>query len=534
MLEIVLTREDANTEYALLAEWLVADETEVERGQPVCVVETTKATVEIEAPGSGTIVQLYGDGVEVELGRTIAYVAETADELGAARAGATGPASPEPRPAVGSGGKVTKKAAALADLHGVDLSQIDKRGFVTEKDVEALLAERAAAEPPADRPLLAGLSTEGVTLPEGFSLEESVGLLDVGFLDELRADPDRFRALSSAEKCAAYRDAGAVVGEGVVLGDRVLLDAPRIVLGDRVSIEEGGTVRCGEVFTVGAVTRFGPGLEVACRRAFFGAGIHAGRSVRFGGGGHRDPWAVLAVGDLAFLGDEIFVNVCRPVLVGREVFLTMRAMIVTHNIGHSVLEGFENRFAPVVLEDRSQIGLGTVVYAGCRVGAEAIVASGSYVVGDVPSGAFAIGVPAKVTGSSGHALSRGRQIELGRRMVDELHELLVLRGHDVSPVTDGDRDAHGFELTHDDRVARILFSPAVTSAPELAGADEVVCLTLDSRVEDLPPNVAVLDLLARRLDDGGGGRVLDSVREFCRKRGIRLEPGPWRYPGGLV
>ena len=81
MLEIVLTREDANTEYALLAEWLVEDRAEVTAGQAVCVVETTKATVEVEAPGAGTIVQLYGEDVEVELGKTIAYVAESADEL---------------------------------------------------------------------------------------------------------------------------------------------------------------------------------------------------------------------------------------------------------------------------------------------------------------------------------------------------------------------------------------------------------------------------------------------------------------------
>ncbi len=64
----------------------------------------------------------------------------------------------------------------------------------------------------------------------------------------------------------------------------------------------------------------------------------------------------------------------------------MRSMIVTHNIGHSVLEGFENRFAPVVLEDRSQVGLGAVLYAGARIGAEAIVASNSYVVGEIPAG----------------------------------------------------------------------------------------------------------------------------------------------------
>jgi hypothetical protein len=43
----------------------------------------------------------------------------------------------------------------------------------------------------------------------------------------------------------------------------------------------------------------------------------------------------------------------------------------------------------------------------------------------------------------------------------------------------------------------------------------------------------VLDLVERRVH-GEGGVVLASVREFCRKRGIRLEPGPWRYRGGLI
>jgi carbonic anhydrase/acetyltransferase-like protein (isoleucine patch superfamily) len=240
--------------------------------------------------------------------------------------------------------------------------------------------------------------------------------------------------------------------------------------------------------------------------------------VRFGGGGHRDPWALLAVGDLAFVGDEAFVNVCRPVLIGREAFVTMRSMIVTHNIGHSVLEGFENRFAPVVVEDRAQVGLGAVVYAGCRIGAEAIVASNSYVTGDIPAGAFAIGVPAKVTGKASHAVSRSRQLELGRRIVDDLRELLRLRGHDVSQTDDG------FEVAG----VNVLFSPSYTG-----GVDgDAVVLTLESRVDDPEDGVAVLDLLARQIH-GGGGPVLDEVREHCRKRGIRFEPGPWRYGGGL-
>ena len=514
MLEIVLTREDANTEYALLAEWLVEDRAEVTAGQPVCVVETTKATVEVESPGDGTIVQLYGEEVEVELGKTIAYVAESADELAAIDAKAE--ERPAPKPAAGDR-KATRKAEELAELHGIDLAEIDKRGFITEKDVEAVLAARKAAATPAAGPVLAGVSAEGVTLPATFELDEADGRIDPAFLESL--DHEAFRALAPADKVVALRDAGARIGDGVDLGEGSLVAAARVVLEDGVRLGPRATVLCEEDVAIGELTQFGADLELRCRRAFLGAGIWGGRSVRIGGGGHRDPWATLTIGDLAFVGDEAFVNVCRPVLIGREVFLTMRSLIVTHNIGHSVLEGFENRFAPVVLEDRSQVGLGAVLYAGARVGSEAIVASNSYVVGDIPAGAFAIGVPAKATGSSSHKLSDSRRTELARRFVDDLHELLALRGHAVTAIVDD-----GFEV-EGTRVAFIESYRGGGDAP-------AVILALDVR-GDVPGGVAVIDLLGRRLH-GSGGVVLDSVREFCRKRGIRLEPGPWSYPGGLI
>jgi acetyltransferase-like isoleucine patch superfamily enzyme len=519
MLEIVLTREDANTEYALLAEWLVEDRAEVAQGQPVCVVETTKATVEIEAPGAGTIVQLFAESVEVELGKVIAYVAESADELASLDAGET--AKAVPKPAEGDR-RATRKAAELAALHDVDLSAIEKRGFITVKDVEEVIAGRKAQESPEPEPVLAGLSVEGISLPATFDPAGTGGALEPAFLESLRADPDAFRALSPEDKARTLRANGARIGEGVDLGEGSLVVAPRVVIEDGVRLGPRATVVCEEVVAIGELTHFAGDLELRCRRAFLGAGIWGGRSVRFGGGGHRDPWATLVVGDLAFVGDEAFVNVCRPVLVGREVFLTMRSMIVTHNIGHSVLEGFENRFAPVVLEDRSQVGLGAVLYAGARIGAEAIVASSSYVVGDVPSGSFAIGVPAKVTGSSSHSLSASRRGELARRMIDDLHELLSLRGHAVSAIEEADTRSFVVEGT------RVAFTQSFTGGIEAPA----VVLALELRA-DPPEGVAVLDLLGRRAH-GEGGVVLDSVREFCRKRGIRFEPGPWRYTGGLV
>ena len=516
MLEIVLTREDANTEYALLAEWLVEDRAEVTAGQPVCVVETTKATVEVESPGAGTIVQLYGEDVEVELGKTIAYVAESADELAALDE--KGEAKAAPKPAAGDR-KATRKALELAELHGIDLLAVEKRGFITEKDVEELIAAQMASGAPAAGPALAGVSTDGVSLPLTFDPDGTSGALEPSYYELLLREESEFRALSSAEKVRRLRDYGAVVGDDVDLGEGSYIVAPRVVISDAVRLGPRATIVCEEAFTVGSLTQFGADLELRCRRAYLGSGIWGGRSVRFGGGGHRDPWATLAIGDLAFVGDEAFVNVCRPVLIGREVFLTMRSLIVTHNIGHSTLEGFENRFAPVVLEDRSQVGLGAVLYAGARIGSEAIVASNSYVVGEIPAGAFAIGVPAKATGSSSHKLSDARRLELARRFVHDLHELLALRGHEVSAI-----ENDGFEVEG----TRVAFTQSYRGGVDAPA----VVLTLDVR-EEPPAGVAVLDLLGRRVN-GDGGVVLDSVREFCRKRGIRFEPGPWSYPGGLI
>ena len=142
-------------------------------------------------------------------------------------------------------------------------------------------------------------------------------------------------------------------------------------------------------------------------------------------------------------------------------------------------------------------------------------------VGEIPAGSFAIGVPAKATGSSSHKLSDARRLELAGRMIDDLHELLALRGHAVSAI---DGDPRGFEIDG----TRVCFAPSYRGGVEAPA----VVLALDVH-GDVPEGVAVLELLARRVH-GSGGVVLDSVREFCRKRGIKLEPGPWKYPGGLV
>ncbi len=523
-LEIVLSREDANSESALLVEWLAAEGDHVRKGQTVCVIETSKSAIEIEAPGEGELHQLADEGEEVALGGPIAVIAADAAELAELQAART--SAPPKQPPSGPS-NVTRKAAELAAEHGIDPTTIAKTGFVTVEDVEALIAERAREADSAGPGPLAGISLEGVTLPAVLALDEALGVVDEAFLAELRADPTRFRALPSDEKCAAYRTAGAAIGERVVLGDRTLIDAPRIVLEDEVEIGHDGLIRCDETVCIGAVSLIREGFELAGRRAFIGHGAYVGRHARIGGGGAHDPQALLVLGDLAFVGEESFINIGRPVVAGREVFITMRSVLVTHNIGHSVLEGFENRFAPIVLEDRAQIGIGAVVYAGCRIGREAIVGSNSYVVSDIPPGKLALGVPARAVGESHRELSPERRRDAAERIVADLLDLLELRGYDVSGT------AGGFTITVDGRTSQVLYTERLADGFEPSAVDgETVVLTLALAGEP-PAGAAVLDLVEKRVH-GTGGAVLESVREFCRKRGIRFEPAPWRYRGGLV
>ena len=88
------------------------------RGQPVCVVETTKATVEIESPGAGTIVQLYPEERRGGARQDDRVRGRDSGRARIDRCRGEGEACAE----AGAGDrKATRKAAELAELHGIDL-----------------------------------------------------------------------------------------------------------------------------------------------------------------------------------------------------------------------------------------------------------------------------------------------------------------------------------------------------------------------------------------------------------------------------
>ncbi len=125
--------------------WLKPEGASVSKGEPIMEIETDKVTVEIEAPATGTLVNVTArEGDVIPVGQTIAWVL------------APGESAPSTAPAVQSGRTISKSievtaspvARKIAEEHGVDLALVKPGGGRIEKaDVLAYLTLTPSPSP---------------------------------------------------------------------------------------------------------------------------------------------------------------------------------------------------------------------------------------------------------------------------------------------------------------------------------------------------------------------------------------------------
>ncbi len=140
-----------------VVEWLLKEGDPVTKGALLVVVESDKATHELEAPHGGILRKILVEaGAEVDVETPLAIIAE-ADEPGTALDGMTpsqdlpvGSAVPAASPAVGGRRPVSPAAKRLAKELGIDVSQVPgtgEDGLVTEKDLRAFAGRHIAPAP---------------------------------------------------------------------------------------------------------------------------------------------------------------------------------------------------------------------------------------------------------------------------------------------------------------------------------------------------------------------------------------------------
>lgn len=167
---IIMPRQGQSVESCILVQWLVKPGDSVSEGQPVANIETDKATFEVPAPASGTVLELFfSEGADIPVLTNIGAIGSPGEDVAALRpGGATAPpaasASPTPEPeptaqvAPSSGSPsatpslqqgtpvgVSPRARKAAEKAGIDptsLAGSGPNGRVIERDIVAAAAGR--------------------------------------------------------------------------------------------------------------------------------------------------------------------------------------------------------------------------------------------------------------------------------------------------------------------------------------------------------------------------------------------------------
>jgi len=179
--EVIMPKVDMVMDTGTFVEWLKQEGDRVEKGEPLFVIMTNKASIEIEAPAEGVLAGVRAEPDDViPVSEVIAYILAPGEALPAApMAKPTAAPAPEPAPvpmsevvaAEGSlptPGKVraTPVARRLAAELGVDLGQVSgrgPRGRIHKEDVLAFA--RAQPQTAGEQVLPAAAPAPRIPLP---------------------------------------------------------------------------------------------------------------------------------------------------------------------------------------------------------------------------------------------------------------------------------------------------------------------------------------------------------------------------------
>jgi pyruvate dehydrogenase E2 component (dihydrolipoamide acetyltransferase) len=199
---VIMPKFEMAQETGTVARWLKNEGDTVAKGEPLLEVETDKVIMEVEAPATGTLVNVSAPaGVEVPIGQPIAFIARSGEQVPAPAApvaatalpaapgcapAAAAPAAPKVAPSVvtNANHRATPLAERVASEHGLELGSITgtgPQGRITREDVEQALAALAVANAttPSPEPRWPDGKVRAVPAARRLARELSVDLLAV-------------------------------------------------------------------------------------------------------------------------------------------------------------------------------------------------------------------------------------------------------------------------------------------------------------------------------------------------------------------
>jgi sugar O-acyltransferase (sialic acid O-acetyltransferase NeuD family) len=354
VIAITIPTTDVNSESAVVVRWYVEDRSQVAPEETLVEIETSKAILDVSAPGDGILLRLREEGEQLKIDEPLGYLFATAEELERhQQERAAAAAEPEER-----AGRITAPARRRAEELGVDIDDLTREteGLVTSKMVDAFAASAGGAA--------------GAELPAPLSADPRVrrlviigaGLGATQVLDILLHD----KAQQAVALVDDSRDRWGDVVDGVPV--------------------VGGFAHAAELFTAGAfdaavisISTSVPArtrLRELCRDA----GIPLANAI--------DPTARICR-DVRMGAGNVICAHCHlgvATVLGDNNFISAYNSFDHHNqLGSDISTGPGCMTSGLVeLEDRCRLGTGIFVEPHVTIGAGSLVASGAVIVGSIP------------------------------------------------------------------------------------------------------------------------------------------------------
>jgi acetyltransferase-like isoleucine patch superfamily enzyme len=334
---VLIPRLNSNEDELLLASLLVENGDEVDVGQELAILESTKAVESIIAEDAGKITSIsFSEGSMVSVGSVLMSIGEETkvDEI--------------------------IKKPKLTDItkHKTAGERLRNRGKIKQK---SQIDEKRAVKIIPSQELDWVIEAQEM-LPKYAKNKKSWGAGD--FPESSIAD----NVILSARSL--------FIEKGVIIESGVVLDV------------EDAIIRSGS--RIGANTTIQTNSFILSEGAVIGAEVN----VDLAGGAFPD--SCLFVGPLCLVGGRVMINTCREVLLERESAISPSANLFTHSFWQSILEGYTVKFKPIRLQEKAWIGSGCQILPGVTIGKGAILMSNSTAVEDISPESMAAGVPATV------------------------------------------------------------------------------------------------------------------------------------------
>ncbi|NWG72346.1 MAG: hypothetical protein HXY23_12155 [Parvularculaceae bacterium] len=199
--------------------------------------------------------------------------------------------------------------------------------------------------------------------------------------------------LPSWLKKALYRAKGYRIGRNVKLEFGSVIVGRSVEIGDKTKIGLLTVVR-GRNIKIGPRVKIGMMTAIDCPVIAIGEGTRINNQVVIGG--MTTPDSAFKIGRNCILMEWSFVNTTLPVTIGDDVGIGGHCLFFTHGMWPNTFEGFPAKYAPITIGDQAWLAWRVSVLPGVTIGPRTIISSDACVVKDIPAGALAAGVPAKL------------------------------------------------------------------------------------------------------------------------------------------